>query len=1710
MIDGLTPEQSHFIETYVLVPKVIRRKKGQRRRDDAIREFRRFNVNRAVVEERIAQLGDAGVRAALLDDLDQAEAIIEAKPKKLDFEGGLAQLVKVNETARLRLQQEQAREKFEAVKARVVKLEKSRDRNKRKGYDRGLDNQADIDLVWSFVQDKYASGMDADNAGDLDSAVKAMDRLDGLIDSAVRIKPFEMRSEALEDAVADAEEGLQDAVQDARRDLTEVSNALVQLKDRATRGFTASAIPADIEALIATVDTRLDAASDAAPAQLSARAAAARTALDAATAATGQRIADKTAWLALDQTFHRTWDMLTDHSQKGEAVYVKPKFDPIKAAHDGALAKVATGDFAGATADVTPLVARAAALLALADDYAHYLGVEADRQALIDGLPDPATYAGVPQMKTAIEAALQLMVDAKAARDAENMADASARLDRIPAAVALYDGLEVSLNGYNSKWNQVDAALTEFAGHPAAVTDKMLTDLQLLETTRDDAEALVLASDLAGGTHKLQAISGFIKALKKKIDLIAEFIVEEPLFQARMEETRLRDGAGGRVAIEEYYQRLRDDAARIVTHSTGPKKEFGLALEAAKALKDVHPEKLELADKAQEYLALKKDMTDEIARLEGGAAGGPLAAKAIALARTTMNDAANAAASGDWQGAIWLLEDADRELDQGTRAAEIAEDIDGLQDPAGFADVAGNFDAALAEFTKAKQHIEALDTDDVFGAKLREAQQTAESGRAFAQANPPDPATAQQKIEAGIAACKAVGTQITLRDLYVDTDQQVAKDYEVTKGWDADKCIKPELEAIKAHLKAAEKLAKAPGLNFEAAMAELSLAAAQVVIGIAAGKVYDDPYKAAADNFKDVLKALEKKDCAPGMTNEIARLRGIATDMKDAFDTRVMATVKAKAAEGEALLQGYLDQAFIYTELVGLYKTNVTDTGAKTLDHPAIPDLVARLRRMIDSVDQQRAERAYFAAGIQVQNIPELVERVKKAIADFPAWETALDAADTAIRDLEARDDPALGPTHDRIVALRERFEAARKEAAADNFANATRRLNGFVTDCDAVEAEVDLFDRYLSARDGAIAAITGLSSSDTGAIAPLFKRLEGKRDNALAKAAGFDFDAAITLLTELLSDCATAATALDGHQVFGQVLDQIKQVSDGDTDDLGRAIRQAEATFKQLRGKPSALYVKTGLDAVQASLQLARSELEDDFDAARAAVESAVEDCRRIAVEMGQYDQLCDAAELARKLGAVLAGHPQYPAEKPAVDAGLAGVEQAMNGVRMQNAPRPAASQAVEAVIAEFRRLQGMLDNHAAYVAARDQVRFDLNNKLEKHKDRHLARADMVKAQEALAEAETRAGTRAYKEAHAELNKARERIASGLLRIKTSANEVPTEDDIKAFLKDKAGIALLDEVINNLEPAILRKVIAVVFKARFGCDLKMSNAQYVQVNGKWVPEATADDDLDRPAPNLRRFYKEMSRLPPKDTLDNESMLVFEHQGGVQTGSYFDSEGKVVAMHEGEAKTTAIYAISQEVELGPQDDAVKCEDGEPVTYFGWNTLHEVAHAVDDRIGFMDRHDGESNDSYGGWISYQSNVMPIARAIAGEFDFDAAYVAEFMARGKKSAPPIPEPVGCDAEEWDRRRRDCEIWVNRARKGNDPWATKISADACTIGNRVYHEAYKNDWVSYLASARAKGVSGYQFRAPGEWFAELYAAFHSGKLKNTHPASGWLKDL
>ncbi|MCI0682342.1 MAG: hypothetical protein L0Y71_09575 [Gemmataceae bacterium] len=179
------------------------------------------------------------------------------------------------------------------------------------------------------------------------------------------------------------------------------------------------------------------------------------------------------------------------------------------------------------------------------------------------------------------------------------------------------------------------------------------------------------------------------------------------------------------------------------------------------------------------------------------------------------------------------------------------------------------------------------------------------------------------------------------------------------------------------------------------------------------------------------------------------------------------------------------------------------------------------------------------------------------------------------------------------------------------------------------------------------------------------------------------------------------------------------------------------------------------------------------------------------------------------------------------------------------------------------------------------------------------------------------------------------------------------------------------------------------------------------------------------------------------------------------------------------------------------------------SYFDWTTLHEIAHAIDDKKGFMKARGATA--PYGGWAEYGSNVAPVAQAAAAHFNFSTPAALKYikgLLEGAANSRPSDKPAAPPGRaDWNVVRQNVETWVDSIRVGKEPWAN-LPQD---LGGRIYHEAYANSWVSYLKAARSQGIKGYQFRAPGEWFSELYAAYNSGVLKDSHPlVKNFLRDL
>ena len=332
--------------------------------------------------------------------------------------------------------------------------------------------------------------------------------------------------------------------------------------------------------------------------------------------------------------------------------------------------------------------------------------------------------------------------------------------------------------------------------------------------------------------------------------------------------------------------------------------------------------------------------------------------------------------------------------------------------------------------------------------------------------------------------------------------------------------------------------------------------------------------------------------------------------------------------------------------------------------------------------------------------------------------------------------------------------------------------------------------------------------------------------------------------------------------------------------------------------------------------------------------------------------------------------------------------------------------------------------------------------------------------------------------------------------------NIPPTTDEVKALLARPGGEAELDAMISGLEEDAKRSVLRVAFEARYGVRLDIYT----------YTKASKTHNLDlidggKIGPNIKRFYEIMSNLPPGDTTGNDSMLIWSDKQA--DGSKYRSRQKEVVMNEGQDEFSGYYGFGRDFEVGGQDEDCKPVDMEPVNRFSWNTLHEVGHAVDDKHSFMKTY--QSGAKYGGWIVHGSDYGAVAKVFADHYGYDQVYVEQIMRRAPNPAiPDIPSGKAITPEEWEKTRIAVTNHVKMAYASVKPWTSNSHASRIEINKRVYQESYPDWWISYAADARKQGMTGYQFRAPGEWFSELYAAYHSGKMKPTHPAVEWLKPL
>ena len=329
-----------------------------------------------------------------------------------------------------------------------------------------------------------------------------------------------------------------------------------------------------------------------------------------------------------------------------------------------------------------------------------------------------------------------------------------------------------------------------------------------------------------------------------------------------------------------------------------------------------------------------------------------------------------------------------------------------------------------------------------------------------------------------------------------------------------------------------------------------------------------------------------------------------------------------------------------------------------------------------------------------------------------------------------------------------------------------------------------------------------------------------------------------------------------------------------------------------------------------------------------------------------------------------------------------------------------------------------------------------------------------------------------------------------------------PSAAAMAKLAKVPGGGRVLDALVADLPDDIPQVVLTEAIQARYG--IKVKQYDHRDNKGSGGPRKAANPKT--PDKAVKGLYQVLGKVPLKDTAKVKRIDRYtEESGGAAYG------GGEIDLYCGRPGDGNVQEFNKPGEVVPAGEKVdkNCEPvntGQKVGYFDFATLHEVGHAVDDKKNIM----GGGRNADAGWEAPSTSA--IAAVAAARFKYDAGYI-ESMLKSKTSAAPARKPAppsGVAAPAWDLARRQAEDWVKSIRVDAGLWWHAADSKRLAIHGRVYQESYAGQWVSYRLSARAQGVTGYQFRSPAEWFAELYAAYFMKKMNPKHPAAAWLDKL
>ncbi|HWO26001.1 MAG TPA: hypothetical protein VNO30_45045 [Kofleriaceae bacterium] len=254
----------------------------------------------------------------------------------------------------------------------------------------------------------------------------------------------------------------------------------------------------------------------------------------------------------------------------------------------------------------------------------------------------------------------------------------------------------------------------------------------------------------------------------------------------------------------------------------------------------------------------------------------------------------------------------------------------------------------------------------------------------------------------------------------------------------------------------------------------------------------------------------------------------------------------------------------------------------------------------------------------------------------------------------------------------------------------------------------------------------------------------------------------------------------------------------------------------------------------------------------------------------------------------------------------------------------------------------------------------------------------------------------------------------------------------------------------------------------------------------------------------LRRCWDVLQALPAAHVEDNADLSSLTRYRSTSIEGWASDDGEAAIGYGNRNK------IDTAVETGDFTDAKDPLRGKNI--FDATVRHEIGHRVDSGVGGPAY---TATDAGGGWQTWDGSDGMAERIVAasgGKISGwpDAAEKTAIIAclqgvitdrvpneiNTRLGALPFLAGHATDAAKKTKLndiKGDQAVSALRvAFSHQGPW--DLPTGGVKLGDRIYQESYDwPQWVSYKQEARARKFSRYQFRAPGEWFAEAYATYY-----------------